>query len=156
MKGANIKARSAARLAVVQALYQMEATGAGVETVIAEFGAHRLGGDVDGVALYDADTDFFESVLRGVVETQGRIDPYIERHLADNWSLKRLDATARAILRSAIYELIRLMEIPERVVIDEYIDIAKAFFEDEAEPKFINGLLDAAARDARGGLGKAS
>lgn len=151
MKSADIRARAASRLAAVQALYQMEASGAGVEAVIAEFDAHRLGGDIEGVAIHDADSVFFAQIVRGVVEAQRRIDPYIERHLAHNWSLKRIDATARAILRCSLFELTVLMDIPEKVIINEYIDIAKAFFDDDAEPKFINAILDAAAVDARAG-----
>lgn len=141
-------ARAAARLAAVQALYQMEVAGAGVETVIQEFDAYRLGGEIDGQALIDADTVFFADIMRGAVELQSRIDPYIERHLAKGWTLKRLDATARAILRAALYELSVRPDIPFRVVIDEYLEVANAFFEGD-EPAFINGVLDAASRDVR-------
>lgn len=142
------RGRSLARLAAVQALYQMEATGAGVETVIAEFGEHRLGGELDGVAIHDADADYFADIVRGVVETQRRIDPFIERQLAEKWTLARLDATARAILRAALYELTKRPDTPFRVVIDEYVEIANAFFEGP-EPQFINAVLDAAARETR-------
>ncbi|MEL7491129.1 MAG: transcription antitermination factor NusB [Pseudomonadota bacterium] len=141
-------ARAAARLAAVQALYQMEAAGAGVEAVIREFDAYRLGGEIDGYALIEADTEFFAEILRGAVELQTRIDPYIERHLASGWTLKRLDATARAILRAALFELSVRPDIPFRVVIDEYLEVANAFFEGD-EPAFINGILDAAAQDVR-------
>jgi N utilization substance protein B len=140
--------RAAARLAAVQALYQMETAGAGVESVILEFNAHRLGGDIEGFALHDADGEFFAEIARGVIENQRRIDPFIDKNLAKNWALPRLDATARAILRAAVYELIKRPDIPYPVVIDEYVEIAKAFFEGE-EPKFINGVLDAAAKIAR-------
>ena len=143
-----MRARAASRLAAVQALFQMEASGAGVESIILEFTTHRLGGDIDGALLTDADDDFFADVVRGAVEAQSRIDPYIENHLAENWKLSRLDATARAILRAGIYELTKRPDIPFRVVIDEYLDIANAFFEGD-ETRFINGILDAAARDAR-------
>ncbi|MEL7488428.1 MAG: transcription antitermination factor NusB [Pseudomonadota bacterium] len=140
--------RAVARLAAVQALFQLEATGAGVESTLLEFDAHRLGEDLDGAILHDADRDHFEAVVKGVVEGQRRIDPYIERNLAQNWTLARLDATARAILRAALFELTQRPDIPFRVVIDEYLDVARAFF-DEDEPKFINAVLDAAARAAR-------
>lgn len=143
-----MRARTASRLAAVQALFQMEASGAGVESVILEFTTHRLGGEIDGALLNDADDEFFADVARGAVEAQSRIDPYIESHLAENWKLSRLDATARAILRAGLYELTKRPDIPFRVVIDEYLDIANAFFESE-EPRFINAVLDAAARDAR-------
>lgn len=144
------RARSAARLAAVQALYQMEAGGAGVDTVIDEFIAHRLGGDIEGDALHAADAEFFADIARGVVETQRRIDPAIESFLADNWTLARVDATARAILRAGVYELMRRPDVPARAIIDEYVEIAKAFFGGE-EPRFINAVLDAAARKSRPG-----
>ncbi len=140
--------RSAARLAAVQALYQMEAAGQGVNATIAEFEAHRLGGELEGVRLHDADRKFFADILRGAIETQTRLDPYLERQLAKGWKLVRIDATARAILRAGLYELIRRPDVPAKVVIDEYLDIANAFFDDD-EPKFINAVLDAAAREAR-------
>lgn len=141
-------ARSAARLAAVQALYQMETTGQGVEAVIGEFTAHRLGGDIEGEQLHDADVKFFSDILRGAVESQSRLDPYLQRQLASGWTLKRIDSTARAILRAGLYELIRRPDVPFRVIINEYLDIANAFF-DADEPKFINGVLDKAARAAR-------
>ncbi|MHA7872501.1 MAG: transcription antitermination factor NusB [Hyphococcus sp.] len=141
-------ARSAARLAAVQALYQMEVSGKGVEATISEFADFRLGGDLEGEKLHRADAAFFADILRGAVESQGRLDPYLERQLAKGWKLSRLDATARAILRAGLYELIRRPDVPYRVVINEYMDIANAFFEGD-EPKFINGVLDAAARAAR-------
>ena len=140
--------RSAARLAAVQALYQMEAAGAGVEAVVREFVAHRLRGDIDGAALHEADAAFFSDVVRGVTEIQRRIDPLLEKHLARNWTLSRLDATARAILRAGAYEMLRRDDIPFRVVIDEYVEIANAFFDGE-EPRFINAALDAVARETR-------
>lgn len=142
------KDRTAARLAAVQALYQMEAAGAGVESVIREFNAHRLGADIEGVSIHDADAEFFADIARGVIESQRRIDPVIERNLAKNWTLARLDATARAILRAGVFELSRRADVPYRVVIDEYVEIANAFFDGD-EPRFINGVLDAAAREAR-------
>lgn len=148
MTQADTKARSAARLAAVQALYQMETAGAGVESTIAEFAEHRLGREIEGLRFHDADIDFFASILRGAVEAQTTIDPFIERQLAKNWTLRRLDAIARAILRAGLYELIRRPDIPFRVVIDEYVEIANDFFDDD-EPRFINAVLDMAAREAR-------
>jgi transcription antitermination protein NusB len=141
-------ARSAARLAAVQALYQMETSGQGVEATIREFIAFRLGGDIEGERLHKADAAFFADILRGAVETQRQLDPYLERQLAKGWKLSRIDSTARAILRAGLYELIRRPDVPCKVVINEYIDIANSFFSDD-EPKFINGVLDAAARAAR-------
>ncbi len=141
-------ARSAARLAAVQALYQMEASGQGVNDTIAEFATHRLGGEIDGARLHAADGKFFADIVSGAVETQARLDPYLERQLAKGWTLARIDATARAILRAGLYELIRRPDVPSKVVIDEYLEIANAFFDGD-EPKFINAVLDAAAREAR-------
>lgn len=141
-------ARSAARLAAVQALYQMEASGQGVEATIKEFEDYRLGGNIDGEKMHKADAGFFADILRGAIETQSRLDPYLERQLADGWKLVRLDATARALLRAGLYEMIRRPDIPYKVVINEYLDIANAFFDGD-EPGFINAVLDAAAREAR-------
>ncbi len=141
-------ARSAARLAAVQALYQMETTGQGVDAVINEFADHRLGGEIEGEKLHAADVAFFSDILRGTVESQSRLDPYLQKQLAEGWKLKRLDATARAILRAGLYEMVRRPDVPFRVIINEYLNIANAFF-DADEPKFINGVLDSAARDAR-------
>ncbi len=147
-KGEGAPARSAARLAAVQALYQMEASGQGVEATIREFQDYRLGGNIDGEQMHDADAKFFADILRGAIETQNRLDPYLERQLAAGWKLSRLDATARALLRAALYEMIRRPDVPYKVVINEYLDVANAFFEGD-EPGFINGVLDAAAREAR-------
>lgn len=126
----------------------METGGAGVDAVVAEFLAHRLGAQIDGETLAEADPEFFSDIARGVVEAQRRVDRVIEGCLAENWTLGRLDATARAILRAGVYELMRRPEVPARAVIDEYVEIAKAFF-DGVEPRFVNGALDAAARRAR-------
>lgn len=143
-------ARTLARLSAVQALYQMEHAGTGVDAIVREFVDFRLGGELDGALLREADTDFFASIVRGVVETQRGIDPYINKHLSEGWSLKRLDATARAILRCGLFELISRTDVPWRVVVDEYVELANAFFEQgETEPRFINGVLDACAREIR-------
>lgn len=143
-----MQARTNARLAAVQALYQMEAGGAGVESVILEFRTHRLGGDIEGRLLHEADEEFFAELLRGVVRLQSKIDPLIERRLAKSWTLARLDATARAILRAAAFELIHCADIPARAIISEYLEIASAFFGEE-DRKFVNAVLDAMARDLR-------
>ena len=143
-----MRARSAARLAAVQALYQMETGGGGVETTVREFRDHRLGTELDGDAIVEGDASFFEDIVRGVVEIQDKIDPYIERRLSKGWTLKRLDATARAILRCGLFELVRRADVPARTVIDEYVELAHDFF-DEDEAGFVNGVLDAAAKDVR-------
>ncbi len=142
------QARSVARLAAVQALYQMEVSGTGVEAVVREFFDHRFGGDIEGERLADADEALFAELVRGVVTDQSEIDRAVVRRLAQGWKLDRLDATVRAMLRAATFELMRRPDIPTEVVIDEYVELAKAFF-DAKEAAFINGALDAVARDAR-------
>ena len=142
--------RSVARLAAVQALYQMEVSAIGVEHVIREFTEHRFDRDVEGVTLAAADEGFFAELVRGVVEKQGGIDAAIARRLAEGWRLERLDATVRAILRAGVYELAHRPDVPTEVAIDEYVEVAKSFFEG-TEPGFVNGALDAVARDVRPG-----
>ena len=142
------QARSVARLAAVQALYQMEVSHVGVEAVIREFSEHRFDRDVEGVALASADEAFFADLVRGVVAEQKLIDAAIARRLAQNWRLERVDATVRAILRAGAFELARRPDVPTEVVIDEYVELAKSFFEG-TEPGFVNGALDAVAKDVR-------
>lgn len=148
MSGPAFKARSVARLAAVQALYQMETGGAGVEAVIREFSDHRFDADVEGVTLADADEGFFGELVRGVVAEQTAVDGAVSRRLAQGWRLDRIDATARAILRVGAFEVMRRPDVPAEVAIDEYVEIAKSFF-DGPEPGFINAALDAIARDER-------
>lgn len=142
------RARTVSRLAAVQALYQMEMTGAGVEAVIREFSDHRFDRDIEGELLAQADEAFFADLIRGAVGEQAEIDKAITSRLATNWKLERLDATARAILRAGAWELMRRPDVPLEVAIDEYVEIAKSFFEGP-EPGFINGALDGIAKDAR-------
>ncbi|MEW5684291.1 MAG: transcription antitermination factor NusB [Pseudomonadota bacterium] len=142
--------RSVARLAAVQALYQMEVSSIGVEHLIREFSEHRFDRDVDGVTLASADESFFADLVRGVVAEQGRVDAAIVKRLAEGWRLERLDATVRAILRAGVFELANRPDVPTEVVIDEYVEVAKSFFEG-TEPGFVNGALDAVARDVRPG-----
>ena len=149
MRGGKAQARAVARLAAVQALYQMETGGAGVETVIREFSDHRFDRDLDGVRLAPADEAFFAALVRGVVEDQASVDKAVARRLAAGWRLERIDATARSILRAGAFELMRRADVPAEVAIDEYVEIAKSFFEGP-EPGFINAALDAIARDERG------
>jgi N utilization substance protein B len=146
-----IQPRSVSRLAAVQALYQMEVSGAGVDAVVREFSEHRFDRvieDAEGAQLAQADEAFFADLVKGVVSKQAVIDPAIVRRLASGWKLERLDATARAVLRAGAYELMNRPDVPTEVVIDEYVEIAKSFFEGP-EAGFINGALDAIARDAR-------
>ena len=140
--------RSVARLAAVQALYQMDVSGLGAEAVVREFRDHRFDRDMDGETLAPADEEWFARIVRGVTADQMEIDRAVRKRLASGWKLERLDATARAILRAGAFELMREAEAPTEVVIDEYIEIAKAFFEGP-EPGFINGALDGIAQDVR-------
>jgi N utilization substance protein B len=148
MSGNRIQPRSVARLAAVQALYQMEVSGAGVDSVIREFSEHRFDRDVEGERLAAADEAFFAELARGVVANQAKVDQGVVKRLASGWRLERLDATARAVLRAGAYELMFRPDVPTEVVINEYVEIAKSFFEGP-ESGFINGALDAIARDAR-------
>lgn len=146
--------RSVARLAAIQALYQMEVSGVGVEAVIREFADHRFDRGVEGDAategdmMASADEGFFAELIRGVVENQREIDAAVIKRLASGWRLERIDATVRAILRSGAFELAHRPDVPTEVVIDEYVELTKSFFEGP-EPGFVNGALDAVARDVR-------
>jgi N utilization substance protein B len=148
MSGVPKQARSVARLAAVQALYQMEVSAAGAETVIREFSEHRFDRDVEDMTLAAADEIFFADLVRGVVQHQKVVDSAVVKRLAAGWKLERLDATVRAILRAGTYELSQRADVPTEVVIDEYVELAKSFFEGP-EPGFVNGALDAVAQDVR-------
>ncbi len=148
LSGKARRARTVARLAAVQALYQMEIASAGVEAVIREFSDHRFDADLEGERLAHADEDFFGQIVRGVVEHQAAIDRAVARRLAQGWRLERLDATLRAILRAGTFELQQRPDVPLEVAIDEYVEIGKSFFEGP-EPGVINGVLDGIAREAR-------
>lgn len=140
--------RSAARLAAVQALYQMDMTGIDLNEVVAEFETHRLGQEVEGDQYCAAETEFFRELVEGVVREQRQLDPTIDQQLAQGWRLTRVDSILRAVLRSGAFELLMRKDVPARVVITEYVDIAHAFF-GEDEPKVVNGILDRLARTAR-------
>ncbi len=142
--------RGSARLAAVQAIYQMEIGGSELGDVLEEFEAYRLGKEIDGLEFRDADVNFFRDIVSGVVREQRRIDPAVHMALVEDWPLKRIDVTLRAILRAGAYELIARKDVPARVVITEYIDVAKAFFLED-EPGIVNGVLDRLARELRGG-----
>lgn len=144
------RARTVARLAAVQALYQMELAGEGVDTVISEFSNHRFDADIEGEPLAEADETYFAEIVRGVVGDQAAIDASVKARLASNWRLERLDSTLRALLRAGAWELRSRLDVPREIVIDEYVELAKAFF-DEAEAKFVNAALDGVARDVRAG-----
>jgi len=146
--GRSPQARTAARLAAVQALYQMDMTGIDLTDVIAEFETHRLGQEVEGSQYCDAEAQFFRDIVEGVVREQRRIDPLVDRHLAEGWRLNRVDSILRAILRAGAYEMLMRKDVPSRVVITEYVDLAHAFFEGE-EPKVVNGILDKLGHEER-------
>ena len=140
--------RGAARLAAVQALYQMDIGGSGVLEVVAEYEAHRLGQELDGDTYLKADASWFRSIVSGVVRDQRLLDPLIGTALQDDWALSRLDSTVRAILRAGTFELRERKDVPIAVIVTEYVEIAKAFFEDE-EPKLVNAVLDRIAKQVR-------
>ncbi|WP_135210446.1 transcription antitermination factor NusB [Vitreimonas flagellata] len=149
MKAGEIAARSAARLGAVQALYQMEVSGATTADVIADFTAGKLPRETE--ASYtesEGDLDLFKVLVEKAVDRQATYDRAIARNLSRGWRLERIDAVARAILRTGAAELEQRKDIPTAVVIDEYVEIAKAFFEGP-EPGFINAALDACAHDLR-------
>ena len=143
-------ARSAARLAAVQALYQMEIAGTDWQTVQCEFEDHRLGAEIEGAQYRDANVELFRDILKGVVEHQAAIDKLTDRALVEKWPLGRIDATLRAIFRSAGYELTARPDIPPKVIIGEYVDVTKAFFSAGREAKFVNAVLDHMANEVRG------
>lgn len=150
--GLDPKARGAARLAAVQALYQMDVASTPLDDVIEEFVEHRLGQDIEGNDIVEADAAHFEDIVRGVVREQRELDRQVNGALASGWSLARIDSTLRAILRCGTYELRRCKDIPVKVVINEYVDVAHAFFEGD-EPGVVNAVLDRLGREVRKGAG---
>ena len=142
------RSRSAARLAAVQALYQHEMEGMPLPRLLKEFHDHRLGATIEDETYHDAEIDFFDDIVTGANARRDEIDSLISNRLAEGWSLERLDRSMRAILRAGAYELIARADVPVASVISEYVDVAHAFF-DKRESGFVNGLLDAIAREAR-------
>ncbi|WP_336279197.1 transcription antitermination factor NusB [Bartonella sp. CB175] len=140
--------RGAARLAAVQALYQMDIVGTGVMETAAEYETYRLGKSIDGNQYLDADFQWFFAIISGVVQDQKQLDPMLHQQLSSEWSLSRLDSILRAILRAGLWELINRRDVPVAVVVNEYVDIAKAFFEND-EPKLVNAVLDSMAKEVR-------
>jgi len=145
---ARSSSRSAARLAAVQALYQMDMTGIERNAVIAEFEAHRLGQEIEGCQYAAPEAAFFRDLVEGVVREQLRIDPLIDNQLAEGWRLNRIDSILRAVLRAGAYEILHRGDVPVRVVIAEYVDVAHAFFAGD-EPKVVNGILDRLGHSVR-------
>jgi N utilization substance protein B len=141
--------RGAARLAAVQALYQMDIAGAGLNEIFAEFESHWLGREVEGAEYLPAEAAFFRDVVSGVVREQRALDPLIDAALARGWPLKRIEALLRAVLRAGAYELDHRRDVPARVVVSEYADVASAFL-DGSETGMVNAVLDQLARQMRG------
>ena len=140
--------RSAARLAAAQALYQMEMEGTPLPKLLHEFHEHRLGATIEDAQYHDAERDFFDDIVQGVSARREEIDGLIAGRLAEGWTLERLDRPMRAILRAGAYELIARTDVPVGSAISEYVDVAHAFY-DKRESGFVNGLLDAIAKDVR-------
>src|SRR5687767_6402821 len=145
---ARSRSRSAARLAAVQALYQQEMENIPIPTLLHEFHHHRLGATIEDVEYADAEVDFFDDLVSGVHARSAELDALIAGKLAENWSLSRLDKPMRQILRAGAYELVARIDVPTGSVISEYVDVAKAFY-GQKEAGFVNGILDAVAKDVR-------
>ncbi|WP_061021906.1 transcription antitermination factor NusB [Bradyrhizobium sp. CCH5-F6] len=141
--------RGAARLAAVQALYQMDIAGAGINDIFAEFESHWLGNEVEGDTYLPAEAAFFRDVVSGVVRDQKKLDPLIDEALSKGWPLKRIEAILRAVLRAGAYELQHRKDVPGRVVVSEYVDVANAFV-DREETGMVNAVLDQIGRQFRG------
>lgn len=142
------QSRSAARLAAVQALYQQEMEQTPLRNLLHEFHHHRLGATIEDVEYADAEVAFFDDLVTGVDARRGEIDGLVAAKLAKGWSLERLDRPMRQILRAGTYELLARADVPVGSVISEYVDVAHAFY-DKRESAFVNGLLDAVAKDVR-------
>jgi N utilization substance protein B len=140
--------RGAARLAAVQALYQMDIAGTGLNEILAEYEGHWIGREVEGEKYLPAEAAFFRDVVGGVVREQRRLDPLIDAALAKGWPLKRIETVLRAVLRAGAYELDQRRDVPARVVVSEYVDVANAFV-DREETGMINAVLDQLARQMR-------
>jgi len=145
---ARSKARSAARLAAVQALYQLDMEAPAMAQLLDEFHRHRLGAEIEGDQYAEAEIPFFDDVVRGVTARKDEIDEVLAGKLAAGWKLERLDKTMLQVLRAGTFELLARADVPVPTVITEYVDVAHAFFEPR-EAKFVNGLLDAVAKVVR-------
>jgi N utilization substance protein B len=142
------RSRSAARLAAVQALYQQDMEGTPIARLLKEFHDHRLGATIEDAKYHEAERDFFDDIVTGANDRNEEIDGLISARLVEGWTLERLDRPMRAILRAGAYELIARPDVPVASVITEYVDVAHAFY-DKRESGFVNGLLDAIAKQAR-------
>ena len=142
--------RTAARLAAVQALYQMDIVATPLPHILAEFESHWLGTEVEGDQYGKAEAAFFRDIVTGVVREQRELDPLVDAALSESWPLKRVEAILRAVLRAGCYELAHRTDVPARVVISEYVDVGAAFL-DREETGMVNAVLDQLARRARAG-----
>jgi N utilization substance protein B len=155
MHGAAARRRSVARLLAVQALYQIEINkiepgGVEVDAVVGEFVKHRLGQEIEGEHYGEADRSMFIDIVRGSSTRRSELDAMISSALSDDWPIHRLETILRAILRAGAYELLARADVPPRVIISEYLDVAHAFFAGK-EPAMVNGVLDRIARVLRAG-----
>jgi N utilization substance protein B len=140
--------RGAARLAAVQALYQMEIAGTGLNEILGQFESHWIGREVEGAQYLPVEAAFFRDIVSGVLREQRSLDPLVDRTLAQGWPLKRVDAILRAVLRAGAYELGHRSDVPARVVVSEYVDVANAFVDND-ETGMVNAVLDSIARQFR-------
>ena len=147
-KPAGKQKRAAARLAAVQALYQMDVAAKGLNEIFAEFETHWTGREVEGIELVEPDNEFFRRIIKGVLDEQVELDRAANKLLAEGWPLKRVEAVMRAVFRAAGYEFKKRRDIPARVVITEYVDVAAAFLARE-ETGMVNAVLDKLAREYR-------
>jgi N utilization substance protein B len=138
--------RSAARLYAVQALFQMEAMGQDAAAVVAEFDAHRIGQEQDALEMPEADAAFFRALIASAVNWQARVDQMTDRALVEKWPIGRIDPVLRALFRAAGAELV-VGKMPPKIVISEFVEVAKAFFPEGREPGFVNAVLDHMARE---------
>ena len=148
--GRRANRRGAARLAAVQALYQMDLAATPLHDILAQFESHWMGREVEGEQYLPVEAAYFRDVVGGVVAEQRRLDPMIDAALARGWPLKRIETVLRAILRAGAYELDRKRDVPARVVVSEYVDVAHAFV-DREETGMVNAVLDQLARQLRAG-----
>jgi N utilization substance protein B len=142
--------KSASRLYAVQALFQMEASGQTIDAVRREFESHRFGAVYDGEEMAEGDPDLFAKTLDDAVNWQAKVDQMTDRALVAKWPIDRIDPTLRALFRAAGAELLE-GDAPPKVVISEYVDVARAFFPEGREPSFVNAVLDHMAREAKPG-----
>jgi N utilization substance protein B len=148
MSKANRQMRSAARLYAVQALFQMEQSEQTFDQIIVEFLDHRFGAEYEGEEMADGDSALFRQLVREAVNHQARIDQMTDRALVAKWPIARIDPTLRALFRAAGAEMTE-GDAPPKVVINEFVEVARAFFPEGKEPKFVNGVLDHMAREAK-------